>query len=72
MSLIYFVLLLFVLVIKCYKYGHCYCYCYCVLQVTVSTNDDYLLGGAHDVDLGWIKEVRKHGAKIVPRVLFDR
>jgi len=42
------------------------------LQVTVSNNDDFLLGGAHDVDQGWIKEVRKHGTKIVPRVLFDR
>jgi len=42
------------------------------LQVTVSSNDDFLIGGAHDVDQGWIKEVKKNGAKLVPRVLFDR
>ena len=42
------------------------------LQVTVSPNDDYLIGGAHDIDQGWIKEVTKQGAKIVPRILFDR
>lgn len=42
------------------------------LQVTVSNNDDFLIGGTHDVDQGWIQEVRKQGAKVVPRVLFDR
>ena len=44
----------------------------CVLKVTVNDNDDFLIGGVHDLDQGWIKDVRKHGAKIVPRLLFDR
>ena len=44
----------------------------CVLKVTVNENDDFLIGGAHDLDQGWIKDVRKHGAKVVPRLLFDR
>jgi chitinase domain-containing protein 1 len=42
------------------------------LQVTVSSNEDYLVGGAHDVDKGWMAEVQKKGAKIVPRILFER
>lgn len=42
------------------------------LQVTISSTDDFLIGGTHDVDQGWIQEVRKQGARIVPRVLFDR
>ena len=44
----------------------------CVLKVTVNDNDDFLIGGVHDLDQGWIIDVRKHGAKIVPRLLFDR
>ena len=43
-----------------------------MIKVTVSNNDDFLIGGTHDVDQGWIQEVRKQGAKVVPRVLFDR
>ena len=43
-----------------------------IIKVTVSENDDFLIGGAHDLDEGWIKEVRRHGAKIVPRLLFDK
>jgi chitinase domain-containing protein 1 len=42
------------------------------LQVTVSSNEDYLIGGAHDVDKGWMADVRNKGAKIVPRLLFER
>jgi hypothetical protein len=42
------------------------------LQVTVSNNEDYLVGGAHDVDTNWMVDVRKRGGKIVPRILFER
>ena len=42
------------------------------LQVTVSSNEDYLVGGAHDIDKGWMADVRKKGTKIVPRILFER
>ena len=32
----------------------------------------YVIGGEHDVDKGWMEDVRKKGAKIVPRILFDK
>lgn len=41
------------------------------LQVNVE-NGEYKIGGLHDVDQGWVSEVRSKGAKIVPRILFDR
>lgn len=41
------------------------------LQVTVS-GDRYVIGGAHDVDQGWVAEVRRKGGKVVPRILFDK
>ena len=33
--------------------------------------ENYLIGGAHDVDQGWIEDVRRTGGKVVPRILFD-
>ena len=27
--------------------------------------------GTHDIDQGWITDVRKTGAKIVPRIIFE-
>jgi len=41
------------------------------LQVTVS-NGKYVIGGAHDIDQGWVHDVRKRGCKVVPRILFDK
>ena len=32
----------------------------------------YVIGGEHDVDKGWMEDVRKKGAMIVPRILFDK
>lgn len=46
------------------------------LQILRKGPKQYELGGAHDVDGGWVKDVKKAGEainnKIVPRVLFDR
>ena len=38
-----------------------------------SHNNDkaYTVGGLHDVDPGWVKEVRKN-SKLLPRILFDK
>lgn len=45
------------------------------LQVIRAGKNKYELKGTHDVDKGWMKDVRKGGAdrgvKILPRVLFD-
>lgn len=42
------------------------------LQVNADALDKYSIGGLHDVDQGWIEEVRSKGASIVPRLLFDK
>ena len=31
-----------------------------------------MIGGAHDIDQGWVHDVRKRGCKVVPRILFDK
>ena len=31
-----------------------------------------MIGGTHDVDKGWMKDVKKKGGKIIPRILFDK
>ena len=36
------------------------------------SGDRYVIGGAHDVDQGWVAEVRRKGGKVVPRILFDK
>jgi len=41
------------------------------LQVSASEGR-YVIGGEHDVDKGWMEDVRKKGGKIVPRILFDK
>jgi len=41
------------------------------LQVGVA-GADYVVGGTHDVDQGWVEEVRRKGGKVVPRILFDK
>ncbi|XP_055638349.1 chitinase domain-containing protein 1 [Toxorhynchites rutilus septentrionalis] len=46
------------------------------LQVLRKGPKLYELGGAHDIDAGWIKDVKKAGEtisnKVVPRILFDK
>lgn len=42
------------------------------LQVTVSASGSYSIGGLHDVDDGWLEEVRSQGCRVVPRLLFDQ
>lgn len=46
------------------------------LQVLRKGPKQYELGGAHDIDAGWVKDVKKAGEainnKVVPRVLFDK
>lgn len=46
------------------------------LQVLRKGPKQYELGGAHDIDAGWVKDVKKAGQsinnKVVPRVLFDK
>ncbi|XP_019551041.3 chitinase domain-containing protein 1 [Aedes albopictus] len=46
------------------------------LQVLRKGPKQYELGGAHDIDAGWMKDVKKAGEainnKVVPRVLFDK
>ena len=34
-------------------------------------NNQYEIAGTHDVDQGWMNQVREQRAKILPRVLFD-
>ncbi|GLV39421.1 uncharacterized protein CBL_13300 [Carabus blaptoides fortunei] len=45
------------------------------LQVVRAGKNKYEIKGTHDIDKGWLKDVKKSGAdrnvKIVPRVLFD-
>jgi chitinase domain-containing protein 1 len=41
------------------------------LQVIVSSSG-YSIGGLHDMDRGWVEEVRTKGARLVPRLLFDQ
>ena len=42
-------------------------------QFQVSDSEGrYVIGGTHDVDKGWMEDVRKKGGKIVPRILFDK
>ncbi len=39
------------------------------------SGEEFSVGGLHDVDAGWMREVREKsggGAKMLPRVLFDR
>jgi len=36
------------------------------------SDEKYVIGGAHDVDKGWMEEVRQKGGKVVPRILFDK
>ena len=33
---------------------------------------DMKIQGEHDVDLGWISEVKSTGAKVVPRLIFEK
>ena len=33
---------------------------------------DLQIQGEHDVDLGWISEVKSTGAKVVPRLIFEK
>ncbi|XP_065080165.1 chitinase domain-containing protein 1 [Ochlerotatus camptorhynchus] len=46
------------------------------LQVLRKGPKQYELGGAHDIDAGWVRDVKKAGEainnKVVPRVLFDK
>uniref|UniRef100_A0A1Q3F9M5 Chitinase domain-containing protein 1 n=1 Tax=Culex tarsalis TaxID=7177 RepID=A0A1Q3F9M5_CULTA len=46
------------------------------LQVLRKGPKQYELGGAHDIDAGWVKDVKKAGQsisnKVVPRILFDK
>lgn len=44
------------------------------LQVVPNGENNYKMGGLHDIDSGWAKEVKKAGVntKILPRVLFDK
>ncbi|XP_055595972.1 chitinase domain-containing protein 1 [Uranotaenia lowii] len=46
------------------------------LQILRKGPKQYELGGAHDIDAGWVKDVKKAGEgihnRVVPRVLFDR
>lgn len=46
------------------------------LQVLRKGPKQYELGGAHDIDAGWVKDVKKAGQsinnKVIPRVLFDK
>ncbi|XP_053697930.1 chitinase domain-containing protein 1 [Sabethes cyaneus] len=46
------------------------------LQILRKGAKQYELGGAHDIDLGWVKDVKHTGTainnKVVPRILFDK
>ncbi|KAJ6646508.1 Chitinase domain-containing protein 1 [Pseudolycoriella hygida] len=45
------------------------------LQIVRLPSGEYQINGEHDVDSGWIKDVRTaghHKNKIIPRVLFDK
>ncbi|XP_055386382.1 chitinase domain-containing protein 1 [Condylostylus longicornis] len=48
------------------------------LQVLRKGENSYILAGVHDVDINWMKDVRKagksdyHSLKIYPRVIFDK
>ncbi|XP_065088299.1 chitinase domain-containing protein 1-like [Ochlerotatus camptorhynchus] len=46
------------------------------LQVLRKGPKQYELGGAHDIDAGWVRDVKKAGEainnKVVPRVLFNK
>ena len=42
------------------------------LQLLPKEGSRFGVNGLHDVDQGWMREVRSKGAKILPRVLFDR
>ena len=33
---------------------------------------NYKIGGLHDKDVKWMMKLKKNGAKIVPRILFDK
>jgi len=42
------------------------------LQVNADDGGEYTIGGLHDLDKGWMREVKSKGARILPRLLFDR
>lgn len=41
------------------------------LQILYQAQMKYSIAGTHDIDSTWVKEVKKTGAKLVPRILFD-
>lgn len=41
------------------------------LQLRHNADMKYKITGTHDVDAKWMREVKRKGAKIVPRLLFD-
>jgi len=42
-----------------------------VSPVWLQVKPDYTIGGEHDIDLGWVEDVRETGSRLVPRILFD-
>lgn len=45
------------------------------IQINRKGKEKYQLGGTHDIDLNWMKDVRSAGkgkTKILPRILFDQ
>lgn len=54
-------------------FGHKFSYVSPVWLQVRKTNgvDGYFVEGGHDVDKGWVDEVKQKFVKIVPRVLFD-
>lgn len=41
------------------------------LQLKLNPKQQLDITGGHDIDQGWIQEVRDTGAKIVPRIIFE-
>ena len=42
------------------------------LQIRPNGEHNYKVGGLHDKDAKWMGKLKKNGAKIVPRILFDK
>lgn len=42
------------------------------LQLLPKKGKAFKIGGLHDVDAGWMKQVKATGSKVVPRILFDQ
>ncbi|XP_022687170.1 chitinase domain-containing protein 1-like isoform X2 [Varroa jacobsoni] len=41
------------------------------LQLRYDSSSAFVISGRHDIDSGWIRDVRDTGAKMLPRVLFE-